>query len=174
MGLLHLLVLKALHPEIQLLVVEPLEERARLAAELGADHTAQASTAELGRLAREVAQPELRSGVDAVFDTVGGKRALDTGLALLREGGTLVLFAHDLEDQKHPVDLNQLFKSEQRIVGTYSGSLSEQDEIFELLLSRRLDPTPLVTHRLPLSAFERAVELCQTRQALKVLLEPDR
>jgi threonine dehydrogenase-like Zn-dependent dehydrogenase len=40
-------------------------------------------------------------------------------------------------------------------------------------VSGRLDPSPLVTHRLPLSRFQEALDLARERRALKVLLVPD-
>ena len=54
-----------------------------------------------------------------------------------------------------------------------SSSLADQREVYRLLVSRRLDPSPLVTHRLPLSRFQEAVDLARERRALKVLLVPD-
>ena len=68
---------------------------------------------------------------------------------------------------------NAFFKGERRLLGTYSSGLTEQREAYRLLVSRRLDPSPLVTHRLPLSRFEEAVTLARERRALKVLLVPD-
>ena len=59
------------------------------------------------------------------------------------------------------------------MVGTYSSTKAEQDEVYRLILERRLDASPLVTHRLPLSRFEEAVGLCRARRALKVLLHPE-
>ncbi len=178
MGLLHLLVIKAIDPQARVLVIEPNDERRRLACELGADRVAHPTVSDDGTdlesWAREIAGPDLRYGVDVAFDTVGGSRGLESGLAVLREGGTLVLFAHDLGATKPDIDWNRLFKSEQRIVGTYSGSLAEQRRVFDLLTAGTLDPSPLVSHRLPLSQFDRAVELCRSQAALKVLLEPDR
>ena len=56
---------------------------------------------------------------------------------------------------------------------TYSSSLADQREVYRLLVTRRLDPSPLVTHRLPLSRFDEAVDLARERRALKVLLTPD-
>jgi len=41
------------------------------------------------------------------------------------------------------------------------------------LVTHRLDPRPLITHRLPLSRCAEAVELARQRRALKVLLTPD-
>jgi L-iditol 2-dehydrogenase len=160
MGLLHLLVLKALLPAVRVAVVDPLAERRALALRLGA-----ASAGAPGEAGAE--------GADVVFDTVGGAVALEAALALCREGGTTVLFAHAGEHDQAGFDLNAFFKSERKLLATYSGSLREQNEIWRLLVTHRLDPSPLVTHRLPLSRFAEAVELARTRRALKVLLVPD-
>jgi len=169
MGLLHLLVLKAVHPALRVAVCEPLEERRDLARRLGAD-----ATAPPGAACREAAG-ELTGGLgaDAVFDTVGGAEALADALAVSRPGGAVVLFAHADAGECAGFDLNAFFKSERRLLGTYSSSLADQREIYRLLVTRRLDPSPLATHRLPLSRFEEAVTLVRERRALKVLLVPD-
>ena len=71
-------------------------------------------------------------------------------------------------------DLNALFKSERRIIATYSGALKEQQAIFDLLVAGALDPSPLVTHTMPLDDFELGVALVVERKALKVLFTPSR
>jgi L-iditol 2-dehydrogenase len=181
MGLLHLLVLKAVLPAVRVAVFDPLEERRTLALLLGAD-AAEASGESSESAARDaVASFTGGLGADAVFDTVGGAAALEAALALSREGGTVVLFAHaaghaadqTAEAERAGFDLNRFFKSERKLLATYSGALAEQREIWRLLITRRLDPSPLVTHRLPLSRFAAAVDLARERQALKVLLLPD-
>ena len=111
-------------------------------------------------------------GADAAFDTVGGGATLEDGLGLTRQGGTVVLFAHAPSGKQAGVDLNSVFKYERRVLGTYSGSVKEQSEIFRLLMSGALDPAPLVTHTMPLNDFTRGVELVKNHQALKVLFTP--
>ena len=61
----------------------------------------------------------------------------------------------------------------QRVVATYSGSVREQDRVAQLLFSGRLDPSPLVSHHLPFSRAEEAVDLALRQQALKILLTPE-
>lgn len=153
MGLLHLLVLRAVVPGVRVAVLDPVEKRARYAHELGA--------------VEEVEDP------DVVFDTAGGAEALRTALDLVRPGGTVVLFAHAAAGEQAGFDLNSFFKAEKRLIATYSSSLAELREIHRLMTGRRLDPSPLVTHRLPLSRFDEAVALARDRQALKVLLTPE-
>jgi L-iditol 2-dehydrogenase len=168
MGLLHLLVLKAVHPTLRVVVSDPLAERRELARRLGAD----------AAVTPEAARGEVGRGADAVFDTVGGAGPLETALALSRPGGAVVLFAHADGDggdggKRAAFDLNAFFKSERRLLATYSSALAEQREVYRLLVSGRLDPSSLVTHRLPLSHFAAAVELARERRAVKVLLVPD-
>jgi len=165
MGLLHLLVLRAALPEVEILVIDPLEARRHLATGLGATAVAPPGPeahAALGGLGGGHA-------ADAVFDTVGGAAATTSAVALTRHGGTIVLFAHAPAGECAAFELNDLFKHEQRILGTYSGGLDEQAEVFRLMIEGRLDPTPLVSHRLPLDAFATGVELARRREALKVV-----
>jgi L-iditol 2-dehydrogenase len=170
MGLLHLIVLKAVHPRLGIVVIDPEEPRRAIADLLGAT-----STAAPGEEALEAVKAATAGhGADGVFDTVGGHDALSVGLVLTRPGGTVVLFAHAPHDARATLDLNTLFKSERRIVATYSGSLGEQRRIFDLLCSGELDPAPLVTHRLPLDDFQQGVDLVKQRKALKVLFTPSR
>jgi L-iditol 2-dehydrogenase len=174
MGLLHLLVLKALWPHLPVAVSEPLAERRAAASRLGAD--AAVAPEEAGEA---VAALSGGLGADAVFDTAGGAAALAAALALARPGGATVLFAHDHspaalgEHERAGLDLNSFFRAERRLLATYSSGLAEQREVYRLLVTGRLAPSPLVTHRLPLSRCEEAVELARSRRALKVLLVPD-
>jgi L-iditol 2-dehydrogenase len=169
MGLLHLLVARACHPRIAVVVSEPLPERRELALRLGAAAAADPGPATAQALAG------LTSGrlADAVFDTAGGGAALDAALRLVRPGGSVVLFAHAGPGTAAGFELDSLFKSERRVIGTYSSSLADQREVFRLLCTRRLDPSLLVSHRLPLSRFAAGVALARERRALKVLFTPD-
>lgn len=160
MGLLHVLVLRAERPELSVEVVEPREDRRKLALKLGA------------HVAKEPGEG-VDGTADAVFDTVGGSTVLRESLERLRLGGTVVLFAHAGAGEAAGFELNRLFKAEQRVVSTYSGSVREQDRVAELLFSGHLDPSPLVSHRLPFSRAGEAVDLALRQQALKILLTPE-
>lgn len=169
MGLLHLLVLRAALPGCRVVLSDPVESRRALAVELGAAAAA-GPGAELGDVVRRASDGR---GADAVFDTVGGAALLDEGIALIRDGGTVVLFAHAGRGERASFDLNTMFKGEMRVVSTYSGTVEDQARVFEMIVSGALDPSPLVTHRIPLSRFDEAVALACDRAALKVMIVPD-
>lgn len=167
MGLLHLLVLRAVLPGARIVIVEPDADRRATARQLGAD-TAVPPDA----IADLVDSAQPQAGADAVFDTAGGQEALDLALQVARPGGRIVLFAHAARDSRVTFDINTVFKSERQLIGAYSGSPAEQARVLDLLHEGTLDPTPLVTHRLPLAQAAEAVDLCRRRAALKVLLHP--
>lgn len=168
MGLLHLLVLKALAPEHKIIICDPVVGRQAFARGLGAFACGTDPT-EFGRVVDQVTGG---LGVDAVFDTVGGSLPLRSGLAVLRQGGTAVLFAHGEEAEPAGFELNPFFKGEQRVVGSYSAGLDELRRVAELISEVRLDASPIATHRLPLDRIDDAIKLTREHRALKVLLGP--
>lgn len=167
MGLLHLLVLRASFPGARIVIAEPDAGRRATARQLGAD--AAVSPEAIADLVNS-ASPQ--TGADAVFDTAGGQEAFDLALQVTRPGGRVVLFAHAAHDARVTFDINAAFRSERQVIGAYSGSPAEQVRVLDLLHRGALDPTPLVTHRLPLDRAAEAVDLCRRREALKVLLHP--
>lgn len=165
MGLLHLLVLRALLPGGRVIVSEPLAARRELALELGA-----AAAVAPDELLDAVGGVTSGQGAAASFETVGGGAALAAAIEATRPGGSIVLFAHSRSAGATPVDLDRLFKLEKRLIGTYSGSLVNQEEAWDLIVSGRLEPSRLVSHKLPLTRFRDAVDLARRHEALKVLL----
>ncbi|GMQ96275.1 MAG: zinc-dependent dehydrogenase [Gammaproteobacteria bacterium] len=168
MGLLHLLVLAAVHPRLRILIIDPIEERRSLALELGASAAASPG----GDARRALMEMSTGLGADAVFDTVGSAALLDSALALTRYGGTVVLFAHAPAGECAAFELNTLFKHERRVLGSYSGGLEEQSRVFAMMVDGALDPSPLVSHRMPLVDFASGVAIARRREALKILFTP--
>ena len=167
MGLLHLLVLRAVFPGSRIVLAEPDQDRRETARRLGADAAVAPE-----RIVDVSITGGPSGGADAVFDTAGGQAAFDLALQATRPGGRVVLFAHAADDARVTFDINAVFKSERQIIGAYSGSPAEQTRVLDMLSRGALDPTPLVTHRLPLGRAAEAVDLCRRREALKVLLHP--
>ena len=170
MGLLHLLVIKAAYPRTRVLLIDPIADRCNFAKKLGADQISPPGDAAI-KAANMMTNDY---GIDAVFDTVGGSKVLSECIALSRKGGSVVLFAHAQEGAHADFILNDIFRFERRIIGTYSGALKEQSIVFELLTSGALNPSPLISHTLPLDEFATGYELAKERKALKILFTSSR
>jgi threonine dehydrogenase-like Zn-dependent dehydrogenase len=69
-----------------------------------------------------------------------------------------------------PVNQYTITRYDLTLHGAFVG-LHPFAQTIQLLESRRVQPSILVTHRLPLAELEHGVELMRTQQAMKVLVE---
>jgi L-iditol 2-dehydrogenase len=58
------------------------------------------------------------------------------------------------------------------VCASYSAGPADMRRALELVASGRVDPAPLITHRLPLRETGRALELARTGEAVKALVLP--
>ncbi|MCS6826689.1 MAG: alcohol dehydrogenase catalytic domain-containing protein [Caldilinea sp.] len=106
-------------------------------------------------------------GADIVVDAVGNQ--IDQAIRLARRGGQIILFG--LRPHDNPtVKQYTITRYDLTIHGAFVG-LHPFAQTIQLLESRRIQPSILVTHRLPLRELMRGVELMRTQQAMKVLIE---
>ncbi len=114
-------------------------------------------------------------GVDAVVVAASVKPLVALGMKLLRRAGHLSIFAgmpkSDCIDQ---IDLNKIHYYELNLHGANSSSYAEYIEARDLMVSGKIDGSPLVTHTFPLDKFNEAVSL-QANPAggsLKIVIIP--
>jgi L-iditol 2-dehydrogenase len=111
-------------------------------------------------------------GFDAVVYSAGTTALVAKSLSWLRDGGTINVFASFHPDPLLPLDLNQVYHRELTVISSYSPSLVDLKEAFELIASGKFNPLVLGPARFPLSAFDEAVRAVKTRQTLKSVLVP--
>jgi (R,R)-butanediol dehydrogenase/meso-butanediol dehydrogenase/diacetyl reductase len=127
-------------------LVDPLSSRKRLALEFGATS--------VGSSIEELVQAGEGSSYDVVFDCTGSPAVPDEALVLGRSGARIVLVG--IPPQPGMIDLQSVVLRELSLIGTV-GHVYDLDTraAVSLIASGRVDPAPLITHRLPL---ERAVD----------------
>ena len=106
-------------------------------------------------------------GADIVVDAVGNQ--LGQAVKLARRGAQIVLFGLRPHDNP-PVNQYTITRYDLTVHGTFVG-LHPFAQTIQLLESRRIQPSVLVTHHLPLAELQQGVELMRTQQAMKVLIE---
>jgi len=110
-------------------------------------------------------------GVDVVLEMSGVPSAVKQALALVRVGGRVQM----LGIPSRPIDIN--FATEIIFKGlTIYGVVGRRMYDTWILMSRFLraghfDPTPVITHRLPLEAVDEAMRLITSGEAGKVVFE---
>jgi threonine dehydrogenase-like Zn-dependent dehydrogenase len=106
-------------------------------------------------------------GADIVVDAVGNQMA--TAVKLARRGGQVILFGLQPHDDQL-VNQYLITRYDLTIHGTFVG-LNPFEQTIQLLESRQLKPSILITHRIPLSELNRGIELMRARKAMKILVE---
>ena len=150
-------------------VLDISEARLALASALGIRTTINPSRADAQEV---VAKMTKGTGLDGAILTVVSEPILGQVQQALRPGGRINIFAGPTDGPRLPVDLADLFYRELAIFSTYSSTPAALGEAFELLARNRVSVLPLISHRLPLAAFEEGVELQRSGAATKVIFHP--
>jgi L-iditol 2-dehydrogenase len=113
-------------------------------------------------------------GADAAVLAVPSQAALQQALALLRPGGTVLLFAHTRKGEEVRLDAGSVCVDEKTVLGSYSSSVDVTDEVARLVFSGKVDVGPLISHRFPLDRVREAFDLASrpTSSSLKILVTP--
>lgn len=111
-------------------------------------------------------------GVDVVLEMSGGEKGLEQGLRLLRKGGRISLFG--LFSTPVSLDItNQIIFKGITMYGINGRILFDTwYKMHNMLKSKRLDISPIITHRLAFDDFEKGFALLMERpkKAVKVAL----
>jgi threonine dehydrogenase-like Zn-dependent dehydrogenase len=161
MGLLFALVYRLLGAG-KIIMADISPYRLQFAGALGIDAGLDPREVELPQAVKEVTQ----LGADVVVDAVGNQ--MSTAIKLARRGGQVVLFGLRPHDNP-PVNQYTITRYDLTIHGTFVG-LHPFEQTIQLLESRRLQLSPLITHRVPLAELAYGVELMRSGEAMKVIV----
>ena len=119
-----------------------------------------------------VIRRELGSGVDVAFEMSGSPIGTRQAFAALRPGGRISMLG--LADEPFEFDFSNLLVLKGiEVHGIFGRKMFETWRQTSTLLGRGLvDVAPIITHRLPLTEFQRGFELLLHSQAGKVILYP--
>ena len=152
------------------LVVDP-RPVGRLARAMGADRFLAASA---GDALAAVIEATDDHGADVVVEAAGTPDAVTAALAMTRRGGTLALLGIAGTRSPSALPTDALVFGDVRVEGVFAYPSAVFARALDLLERGLLDVGPLITHCLPLSEVERALELVRDRAegVGKVVLRP--
>ena len=147
------------------IAVDGVPARRELAARLGAETTTPDAAEAV------VAEATDGLGADVVIEAAGSPGGLDASLRLARGRGMVsVVGAHFEPD--YPLDNALMFERELTVRFSIGDPTADGDVLLARVASGEVDPTPIVTHRLPLAEADEAYRLFDSREATKVVLSP--
>jgi L-iditol 2-dehydrogenase len=127
------------------------------------------------RLERALALGAERHGnelVDVAMVCTTKPEAIAAGFAAVAPGGSLCLYAPPDPGQALGLDGHALYVGEVDVCASYSAGPADMRAALALIATGRIDPAPLVTHRLGLAETGRALELARRGEAVKALVLP--
>lgn len=112
---------------------------------------------------------ESGGGVDAAFVTSESSGAFSTAVGSVREGGTVVLFAHG--ENAFSFDPNPVLKGERTITASYSSTPEDHSIVLDMIAGGTLETGNIDTLKFPLEEAPEAVDAAKTGQVLRVIIE---
>lgn len=147
----------------KIIVADVAPFRLDFAKELGVDEALNPTEVDL----LEAVQALTGLGADVVVDAVGNQ--LGTAIKLARRAGQVIAFGLRPHDNP-PINQYTITRYDLTIHGSFVG-LKPFAQTIQLLESGRLQPSKLITHRVPLGELPRGVELMRSGQGMKVIVE---
>ena len=112
-------------------------------------------------------------GADIVIDAVGHPAALESALKLPRFGGSLYV-AGAYAEESLALPWGEIWMKGISIAGGISNFTLYMDEVINLIAAGKLQPSAVISHRMPLTEAPEAYRMFEARDATKILLDPAR
>lgn len=149
----------------RIIVVEPLENRKKIAFESGADYVLDPLK---DNLAVEIKKID-SEGADVVFECSGTREAQEISLYLSRRGGTIIYFGVSPEDQVNNISPFIIGENELTIRGVYNNPYTTY-RAAKLISAKKIKTNHLISHKLPLSEIRKGFEIFGTKGVSKIMI----
>jgi threonine dehydrogenase-like Zn-dependent dehydrogenase len=159
----------------KLIAIDRFRSRLELAGTFGASVLLDAGRLDGDELIARVREATGGRGADLILDCSGVPETFVTGLRMVRVGGTVVEAGAFVDMGPVAINPNADICAKNVSVLGIGGETTESYKPAMELLACNLDTLPLesfVTHVLPLEDAQRALELAQTDETMKVVLSP--
>ncbi len=111
-------------------------------------------------------------GPDVTIDATGRPEVWEQAMAAVGRGGSVVFFGGCAPGTSVQIDTRRTHYEELTLLGAFHHTPDVIRQAIDALESGSIVPDGLVTHRMRLDGVREALDLMQTGQALKVLIEP--
>jgi len=166
-GLLHIQLAKILGAG-RIIVCEAVEERIKMAQNLGAETVNIKEEEPI----KKIEELTYREKADEVIIAVGSTEAINQGLKMVKDGGTVIIFGGVPEGATIQIDPNIIHYSEINVTGSYDATLVEFKKALKLISHKKVNTGMLISHILPLDRIMDAFNLMERRECIKVVVTP--
>lgn len=166
----NLSILSRLRGAAKVILIDLNAARLEKSAPFGVDHTIDSSAVDaVAEVMRLTGGRGVDKAISANPSTAGQQQAIE----MARPGGTAVFFGGVPKGKLAEIDSNMVHYKSLWIYGHYGASSIQVQKAFELAISPKYPADEIVSHVLPLSHINEAIDLTRTGEALKVVLQPN-
>ena len=146
------------------------EYRLKSAKKMGADVVINAKK----NIIEEVKKNNDGKLADLVILCTGAPSAARQALVSVESGGTILFFAPTEPGIEIPFPLFDLWNKQVKMVSTYAGAPKDLEEAINLIKSKKVLVTDMITHILPLEEAQKGFKLAvQAQKSIKIVIKPD-
>ena len=143
--------------------------RLKTAKKMGADIVINAKE----NVAEEIKKHNNGKLADLVVPCVGLPSAIKQALESVHPGGTILFFAPTEPGVDIPFPLFDLWNKQVKMVSTYAGAPRDLKEAIELIRTKKVKVTDMITHRFPLKEAAKGFKLAaQAKNSIKIIIKP--
>jgi len=167
-GLLSAQIAKAEGGTVIVCGVDGDEKKLELAAELGADLVFNVSQQDPMPAIQEMTYG---AGADVVIECAGHGSSVTNLINYARLGAQFIQIGTSMHT--YEIDFMQLAYKELKAVGSFGSSYGEWEKSLKLMSTGQVNAGAVISHRMPISAWQDAFKIMENRESVKILLHPD-
>ncbi len=145
--------------------------RLKTAKKMGADIVINAKE----NVAEEIKKHNDGKFADIVILCAGVPSAVKQAIESVQAGGTILFFAPTEPGVDIPFPLFDLWNKQVKMVSTYAGAPRDLEEAIEIIRTKKMVVTDMITHRFPLGSASEGFKLAaQAKNSIKIIIEPQK
>ncbi|MCL4418271.1 MAG: alcohol dehydrogenase catalytic domain-containing protein [Actinobacteria bacterium] len=149
--------------KMKVVVIDMDQNRLELAKKIGADFIINPSYSNLFEEIKKVSS----TGIDIAILTVTNRNTINDAISYIRMGGNINIFGMAEKESIIPVDFGKVYKNEITIKSSYSSTPQTLARAYEMIISGKINVTPLMSEVFPLKDFKTGLDLMLSRKIYK-------
>lgn len=142
--------------------------RLDIAKELGADIIVNVNHEDLQEVVRRETNGQ---GVDVTVECAGAATSISSCLTAVKKLGKHIQVG--IAGRDITIDYDTILYKQIQLYGSLAHSMKTWTRVMKILEQKKVNLEPIITHKLPLSSWQEAFEMCEEKKCGKVLLSHD-
>ncbi|MFX1482359.1 MAG: zinc-binding dehydrogenase [Promethearchaeota archaeon] len=121
---------------------------------------------------KRVKQETAGRGADVVIEAVGIRQTWEQAVDMTRDAGTTVLFGGAASGTKFELDTGRFHYGQLTIKGVFHLKPRHVEQALKLIIAGDVNPDLLISHEMPISRVNEALEMMGAGKTMKVAIKP--